>query len=84
MSLPSMSLETLFSTSSYLVANGAVVDPIGAGLHVEPSKGHGGKCRGLAEELGHYGDRLEQSTDVDAAALLQEGRGCVEHGADEV
>ena len=70
MSSPSTSLETLSSASSYLVTNGAVVGHVGAGLHAEPFEGHGGKCRGSAEELGHCGGRLKQSTDVDAAALI--------------
>ena len=80
MSSPSMSLETLSSTSSYLVAHRAVVSHVGTGLHAESSKGHGGKCRGSANELGYCGGRLEQSADVDAAALLREGRGCIGHG----
>ena len=84
MSSPSMSLETLSSASSYLVANGAVVDHVGVGLHAEPSEGCGGKCRGSTNELGHCGGWIEQSADVDAAALLQEGRGCVGHGVAEV
>ena len=70
MSSPSMSLETLSSASSYLVANGVVVGHVGTGLHAEPSEGHGGKCRGSTEELGHCGDRINQSADVDSAALL--------------
>ena len=84
MSSPSTSLETLFFASSYLVANGAAVDHVGVGLHAKPSEGHGGKCRGSADELGHYGGWLEQSTDVDAAALPQEGHGCIGHGATKV
>ena len=70
MSSPSTSLETLSSASSYLVANGAPVGHVGARFHVEPSKEHGGKIRGSAEELGHCGGRLKQSADVNAAALL--------------
>ena len=70
MSSPSMSLETLSSASSYLVANGAIVGHVRAGLHTEPFEGRGGKCHGSTEELGHYGGQLEQSADVDAAALL--------------
>ena len=54
-----MSLETLSSASSYLVTNGAAVGHVGAGLHAEPSEGRGDKCQGSAEELGHYGSRLE-------------------------
>jgi len=69
MSSPSTILETLFSTSSYLVANGAAVDHVGAGLHAEPSKGRDGKCQGSADELGHCGSLLEWYADVDAAAL---------------
>ena len=84
MSSPSMSLETLFSASSYLVVNGAAVDHVGMGLHAEPSEGRGGKCRGSAKELSHYGGRLEQFADVNAAALLREGCGCVGHGTAEV
>ena len=59
MSSPSMSLETLSSASSYLVANGAAVGHVGVGLHAEPSEGCGGKCQGLAKELGHYGGWLK-------------------------
>ena len=70
MSSPSTSLETLSSASSYLVAHGAVVGHVGAGLQAEPSEGRGGKCQGSAEELGHCGGRLEQSADVNTAALL--------------
>ena len=70
MSLPSMSLETRSSASSYLVAHGAAVSHVGMGLHAESSEGRGGKCRGSTEELGHYGGRLKQSADVNAAALL--------------
>ena len=84
MSSPSTSLETLSSASSYFVAHGAVVDHVGTGLHAEPSEGRGGKCRGSTEELGHCDSQLEQSADVDAAALLREGRGCIRHDAAEV
>ena len=59
MSSPSMSLETIFFASAYLVANGAVVDHVGVRLHAESSKGHGGKCQGSVDELGHCGGRLE-------------------------
>ena len=52
MSLPSTSLETLSFASSYLVAHGAAVSHVGTGLHAESSEGCGGKCQGLAEELG--------------------------------
>ena len=37
-----------------------------------------------AEELGHCGGQLKQSANVDAVALLQEGRGCIGHNAAEV
>ena len=70
MSSPSTSLETLSSASSYLIAHVATVGHVGMGLHAELSEWRGGKCRGLAEELGHCGGQLEQSTNVDAAALL--------------
>ena len=70
MSSPSTSLETLSSASSYFVAHGAAVGHVGTGLHAESSEGRGGKRRGSIEELGHCGDRLEQSADVNAAALL--------------
>ena len=70
MSSPCTGLETLSSASSYLVANGAMVGHVGMGLHAEPSKGRSGKCRGSTEELGHCGDQLEQSADVNAVALL--------------
>ena len=70
MSSPSMIFETLSSASSYLIANGAAVGHVGTGLHAEPSEGHGYKCRGSTEELGHYGNQLEQSPDVNAVALL--------------
>jgi len=59
MSSPSTSLETLSFASSYLVTNGAAIGQVGAGLHAEPSEGHGGKCQGSAEELGHYGSWLK-------------------------
>ena len=59
MSSPSMSLETLSSANSYLVANGVAVGHVGVGLHAELSEGHDGKRRGSAKELGHCGDRLE-------------------------
>ena len=39
MSSPSMSLETLYSASSYLLAHGATVGHVGTGLHAEPLKG---------------------------------------------
>ena len=84
MSSPSTSLETISSASSYLVVHGAAVSHVGMGLHAESSEGRGGKCRGSTDELGYYGGRLEQTTDVDAAALLREGRGCIEHGVAEV
>ena len=70
MSSPSTSLETLFSASLYLVANGAAIDHVGVGLHAEPSKGCGGKCRGSADELGSYGGLFEWSANVNTAALL--------------
>ena len=79
-----MSLETLYSASSYLLAHGAMVGHVGTGLHAEPSEGHGDKCQGSAEELGHCGGRLEQSIGVNAVALLREGCGCVGHGTAEV
>ena len=79
-----MSLETLSSASSYLVAIGAAVGHVGMGLHAELSEGRGGKCQGSAEELGHCGGRLEQLADVDAVALLREGRGCVGHDVAKV
>ena len=84
MSSPSTRLETLSSATSYLVANRAAVGHVGMGLHAELSEGRGGKCQGSAEELGHCGGWLEQSTDVDATALLREGRGCVGHSTAEV
>ena len=84
MSSPSTNLETLSSASSYLVANGAAIDHVSARLHAEPSEGRVDKCWGSADELGHYGGWLEQSADVDAAALLWEGCGCIGHGAAEV
>jgi len=70
MSSPSTSLETLSFPSSYLVAHGAAVGHVGTGLHAEPSEGHGDKCQGSAEELGHCGGWLEQSADANAATLL--------------
>ena len=70
MSSPNTSLETLSSASSYLVTNGAVVGHVGTGLHAEQFEGRSGKCRGSTEELGHCGDQLEQSADVNAVALL--------------
>ena len=70
MSSPSMSLETLSSTSSYFVAHGAAVGHVGTGLHAEQFEGRSGKCRGSTEELGHCGGWLKQSADINAAALL--------------
>ena len=59
LSSPSMNLETLSSTSSYLVANRAAVGHVGVGLHAEPFDGRFDKYRGSAKELDHYGGRLE-------------------------
>ena len=75
MSSPSRSLETLSSASSYLVANGAVIGHVDAGLHAEPSKRRGGKCQGWPRSLATFAVGLNS---LSMSALLH----CSENDVD--